>query len=211
MTTSSREGTGLHLGQLLARVLAALAGDVHQQLADLGYGDVSPAHGANVFQFLGINDECRLADLTRKARISRQAMSQVVSFLASHGYLTVSADPSHGRAKLVRLTEKGRQARLISAPLFAEQEARWAARLGAERFHTLRATLEAMLSQLETAPAVPCRPARRQSGAGREPGGGASRRRGSPRSRAAPRTARRRAASREADPPATSDSEPRDR
>ena len=57
----------------------------------------------------------RLTALADRARISHQAMGEMVDELTRHGYLERVPDPTDGRARLVRLTAPGR-AELARAP-----------------------------------------------------------------------------------------------
>ena len=52
------------------------------------------------------------------------------------------------RAKLVRATARGREVYAIAREVVAEVEARWAARLGADRMRRLRALLEELNAAL---------------------------------------------------------------
>lgn len=50
----------------------------------------------------------RLTTLAERARMSHQAMGEMVEELIRHGYLERVPDPADGRARLIRPTDRGR-------------------------------------------------------------------------------------------------------
>lgn len=143
-----------HLGVLLARALTVFTDDVHAELAVLGFGDISFVHGSKVFVFL---DEpgATLSELARCARVSRQAMSQMVAQLVGRGYVELTEDERDARAKRVRLTARGWAAKHAAQPLFAVQERRWADRFGAAEVSGLRRALEQVTSEFDGTSTAP--------------------------------------------------------
>lgn len=85
-----------------------------------------------------------LTDLPAAARISRRAVKAWLT-LEGQGWLRV--DASGPRAKLVTLTEQGRERRDRWGELIAATERTWSARVGNTR--GLRAGLEALVGQLD--------------------------------------------------------------
>ena len=114
-------------------VIAALAPE---------YGDVRQAHGV-VFEMLDPSGS-RVADLARRARMTRQAMGELVADLEQLGYVERRPDPRDRRAKLVVLTAKGEGALAAGIAAVAALEARWAAHLGAARAEAWRAALASL-------------------------------------------------------------------
>ena len=55
-------------------------------------------------------DGSRLTELARKANMSPQAMGELVDELVDMGYVVRRPDPDDGRAKLIVLTKRGRDA-----------------------------------------------------------------------------------------------------
>ena len=114
--------------ELTRRVLAA------------GYTDLRPGHGC---VFGTIDPEgSRLTDLAERAGMTKQTVGEVASDLEKLGYIERVPDPSDGRAKIIRLTERGREAQTIGRGLIDEIERDWAERFGAERIAVLRSLLE---------------------------------------------------------------------
>ncbi len=86
-------------------------------------------------------DGTRLVVLAERARIAKQTALALVNGLEAAGYVERVPDPSDGRARLVRLTARGRlglpQARAEEARI----EAEWEAQLGRRRMEALRSAL----------------------------------------------------------------------
>jgi DNA-binding MarR family transcriptional regulator len=67
-----------------------------------------PAHSA---VFVNIDDGgTRLTDLAERARVTPQAMAELVDDLVGRGYAERVPDPRDGRAKLIVLTDRGYEA-----------------------------------------------------------------------------------------------------
>jgi len=113
------------------RIFAALAG--------AGFADVTRAQGRLL---AGIDlDGTRLVVLADRARIPKQTALALVNGLESSGYVERVPDPTDGRARLVRLTARGRSVLPVAAAEEARIEAAWTARLGKRRMAALRSAL----------------------------------------------------------------------
>lgn len=69
-------------------------------------GAVLRASHTQVFESLD-PDGTRLTTLAERARMSHQAMGEMVDELTRHGYLERVPDPADGRARLIRPTKRG--------------------------------------------------------------------------------------------------------
>jgi DNA-binding MarR family transcriptional regulator len=138
--------------RLLSTGLDAFAGELERRLADTPYNDLRISHGC-VFGNID-PDGSRLTDLAERARMTKQSVGEVTSDLEQRGYVERIPDPSDGRAKIIRLTERGRAAQAFSIGLIDEVEQEWAERFGAERVAALREALE-MITSAEQLAAVP--------------------------------------------------------
>ena len=67
-----------------------------------------PKHSAVFAQVSA--DGSRLTELARKANMTPQAMGELVDELVDMGYVVRRPDPDDGRAKLILLTKRGRDA-----------------------------------------------------------------------------------------------------
>lgn len=131
---------GAPLPALLEMVSELILEDFRRDLEEVGYGDIRPGHGC-VFGFLEA-DGMRLTDLAARAGMTKQSVGEAVDDLVKLGYVERVPDPADRRAKLIRLTEKGRTAQATGFGLFDRLEGRWRERHGAKRIALLRETLE---------------------------------------------------------------------
>jgi len=101
---------------------------------------IRPAHGV-VFQFLD-SAGTRVSVLAQRAQMTKQSMAELVAHLERHGDLERAPDPADRRAKLVRLTRRGRDVFPLALEAIAEVEARWTESLGERDMALLRALLQ---------------------------------------------------------------------
>jgi len=119
--------------------------DLERRVAETPYSDIRITHGC---VFGNIDPEgTRLTDLAERARMTKQSVGEVTSDLEQRGYVERVPDPSDGRAKIIRLTERGRAAQALGVGLIDEIEQEWAERFGAERVAALRDALEAITGE----------------------------------------------------------------
>ena len=119
--------------------------DLERRVAETPYSDIRITHGC---VFGNIDPEgTRLTDLAERARMTKQSVGEVTTDLEQRGYVERVPDPSDGRAKIIRLTERGRAAQALGIGLIDELEQEWAERFGAERVAALRDALEAITGE----------------------------------------------------------------
>ncbi len=112
---------------------------VSEGLAERGFGDVRPAHGALAQH---IEDRgSRVTDLAQFAQVTKPTVVYLVNELERLGYVERIPDPADGRAKLVRLTERGGRAQEAARELVTQIEKDWSRALGGGDFARLRALL----------------------------------------------------------------------
>jgi DNA-binding MarR family transcriptional regulator len=73
--------------------------------------------------------------------MSKQAMNQLLRSLEGLGYIVRSDAPDEGRARIIRLTKRGRAAYSKTHEILREIEREWAAELGPNRFAQLKELL----------------------------------------------------------------------
>ena len=100
--------TGTDLGRLLLEAHRTLASELDAALEERGYPDLRPGH-TPVFMNIDRRAGTRLTELARRARMTKQGMMLVVDDLESRGYVRRVPDPDDARAKVVKLTARGRQ------------------------------------------------------------------------------------------------------
>ena len=135
-----------YLGALFRLLWQRMRDGAHLHVVAAGFPDVQPAH-LQVFRRPSPDGE-RPSDLAARLQISKQSVNDLLGHLEERGYLRREADPSDGRGRVVRLTDKGRllEAEVHAAARAAEDDL--AARLGATRYAALVATLSEMAGDL---------------------------------------------------------------
>lgn len=124
---------------LLYTAADAVAAELSTRMSDLGYAEIRGAHGC-VFGNID-PDGMRLTELAELAGMTKQAVGESVSDLERLGYAERAPDPSDGRAKIIRLTERGRAAQRAGFEIIADIERGWAEQFGAECVSEMRSLL----------------------------------------------------------------------
>lgn len=87
------------------------------------------------------DDGVRLSRVAEVSGLTKQALGQALAPLETGGYVEVVPDPADRRARIVRRTERGHDVVDAVLGLQAEFDARWSARVGAERWAAAREVL----------------------------------------------------------------------
>ena len=124
---------------LLREAYAAIERVIPVHLAERGHPAVRSTHGP-VFQHLDA-EGTTVSRLAQRAGMTKQAMAQLVLHLEHHGYVRREPNPTDARAKLVHLTETGRDVMAIVRGLVPEMEQRLIDEIGDSRWHQLREDL----------------------------------------------------------------------
>ncbi len=160
MTTTKRrrerQELSPDLGVLASRLLFSLQDELFERLAEAGYDDLHPRHGA-VLAYLD-EDGIRATDLARLSGRHKQIIGRMVDELESLGYVERRPDPGDRRAKLIFPTERGLEQIRLGDETVAEIEARHADAVGRRTYAEFRDVLRGIVT-------------RSSSGAGSEGGG----------------------------------------
>ncbi len=127
------------IGALLRVPAQAIHRRIINELNAAGFDELRVPHMA-VLQFPG-PDAVRPGMLAERAGISKQAMNQLLRSLEALGYLERSNAAEEGRARIVRLTKRGRAAYAKIHEILRDIEREWSAELGAKPFTELKALL----------------------------------------------------------------------
>lgn len=139
------------LGRLMLEAHRVLGDEFVEELNDRGYEDVRPGHSA-VFMNIDRRSGTGLSELARRARITKQGMMLLIDELEGRGYVRRVPDPSDGRAKIVKLTARGRRYVAEARRVIAGIESRLRRELGTRRYSELRTSLEWMAGLEEEQP-----------------------------------------------------------
>lgn len=131
------------LPALLAQAKDLTVEQLHRRLSEEGFDGIRYWHGS-VFRFID-TEGSRLTALAERSGLTKQAIGEVIGELERHGYVERTVDPDDRRAKIIRLTERGRKGQVAAARILRDIEQRWARRLGQDRIATLRRTLEEVI------------------------------------------------------------------
>lgn len=131
-----------NVGVLLFVSYRAMESQVMQSLADAGFADLTLAQ-ARIFQRIG-PDGTRLTDLAEQSQVTKQTAGFLIDQLERAGYVERTPDARDARARLVRISRRGRQALPVAAAAVAVVQARWIEHLGVARWQELRESLAAL-------------------------------------------------------------------
>jgi DNA-binding MarR family transcriptional regulator len=111
---------------------------VRHAMRDAGY-DVTVAQ-ARLAQRIA-EDGTRLTELADRAGVTKQTASLLVAALEREGLVERVPDPEDGRARLIRLSARGREAAQRAMEVVIGVEGEWTAHLGPELTERLREAL----------------------------------------------------------------------
>lgn len=111
---------------------------VRQAMRDAGY-DVTVAQ-SRLAQRIA-EDGTRLTELADRAGVTKQTASLLVAALEREGLVERVPDPEDGRARLIRLSARGREAAQRAMEVVIGVEGEWTAHLGPELTERLREAL----------------------------------------------------------------------
>ena len=127
------------IGALLRVPAQAIHRRIIGELNAAGFDELRVPH-MPVLQFPG-PDGARPGQLAERAGMSKQAMNQLLRSLEKLGYIVRSDAPEKGRARVVRLTRRGRAAYAKVHDILRDIEREWSAELGPKHFSQLKELL----------------------------------------------------------------------
>ena len=124
------------IGRLLGEAYSLWQRETYAALADKGFPEIRPAHSP-VFRHIQ-PEGTRTVDLASRASMTKQSMGYLVSSLAKMGFVELAPDPADARARLVRLTSKGKKANSALASSSRRLEVFLGEHIGADQLDSLR-------------------------------------------------------------------------
>jgi DNA-binding MarR family transcriptional regulator len=112
-----------------------------------GHPDVTTAMIA-LFRFAGV-DRRRPGEIATAARLSKQAINDMLRELERLGYVERHPDPTDGRARIVQLTKRGHALDTAVWTAGREVEQSWRERFGDEHWATFTAVLDKLIAAAE--------------------------------------------------------------
>jgi DNA-binding MarR family transcriptional regulator len=135
--------TDAPLLRLLGLTTRQLTDDLQDRLAQAGFDDQRIAHH-QVFAHIP-PEGIRLTALAERARMTKQAMAELIADLERLGYVRRAPDPDDRRAKRIELTDRGWQAVDAALGAFRSMEAGLAEQITPKRLQQLRRALLGIL------------------------------------------------------------------
>jgi len=130
------------IGGLLRLAWERVRQDIDAGVRAAGYDDLNPAHLAP-FRFNGPDGQ-RPSRIAEQMGITKQSVNDLLRHLENTGYLNLVPDPEDSRARLVRLTPRGRQLHAVLWTQARGVEERLRDAIGKEPFEQFKATLRAI-------------------------------------------------------------------
>jgi DNA-binding MarR family transcriptional regulator len=129
---------------LVNLVAASRAPGLRAAFAAAGLDGIRPAQAVALVPLAA--GGLHASDLADRLNVTRQAAAQAVAVLERHDYVVRGPHPSDARARIIKLTPRGRQALRVMRSNALDVEEHWRDVLGEHRFGELRETLLALLS-----------------------------------------------------------------
>lgn len=147
MDTRERSEGHVPFSQLLRDPYETMLTRLHAGLAAAGYADSYPSWGTNVFYCLQERG-LRLTELAERTHTTKQAMGYTVNRLEEAGYVERVPDPADGRAKVIRLTQRGWDLRRVADEIIAGMEEECVRRLGEQKMRQFEDLMKEVSSVL---------------------------------------------------------------
>lgn len=130
------------VGSLLRLAWERVREQIYQGVCNDGFGDLNPAHVA-LFRYEGIEGQ-RPTQLAERMQITKQSINDLIRYLENRGYAESVPDPRDKRARLIRLTPRGRRLESSVWKHARVAENHLKRQIGATRFSTLLEILRAI-------------------------------------------------------------------
>lgn len=115
-----------------------------ERFAAAGFEEIRPSYGS-VLLPLFEEDGLRMGELARRARLSKQTMTELVRRMERDGLVERRHDPADGRASLIFLAARGRAFEPVAAAVLAELDRLVRGALGDERVDELKTSLRELI------------------------------------------------------------------
>jgi DNA-binding MarR family transcriptional regulator len=142
-----------YVGALLRVVWQWVRDQLYASVVAMGYDDLNAAH-VELWRYPGLEGQ-RPSQLADRVGITKQSVNDLLGHLERQGYLSRVPDSTDGRARVIRLTSKGRR---LEQTIYAAAEAaqlQIAETLGPQQFAQLHSSLELLIEKLASRPAIP--------------------------------------------------------
>lgn len=132
------------VGFLLAKAAQHWNDLLADRFAAAGYTEVRPAYGS-VLLPLYEDDGLRMGELARRARLSKQTMTEMIRRLERDGLVERRPDPTDARASLIFLTDRSHRFEPVAAATLSDLDRLVRRRLSAQRLAELKRSLRDLM------------------------------------------------------------------
>jgi len=133
-----------NLGFLLAKASQRWNEELHRGFSSAGYPEVRPAYGSILLPLFE-EDELRMGELARRARLSKQTVTTLVRLMVREGLVSRRPDDTDGRAVVVQLTGRARKFEAVAGRVLDGLGQRVEERLGAREARRLEQSLRKVM------------------------------------------------------------------
>ncbi|MBP0457216.1 MarR family winged helix-turn-helix transcriptional regulator [Streptomyces montanisoli] len=140
MSNEEHSGANPPLLSLLQRGARWFSDELLERLDAAGVDPITPAHAA-VLAHLDRGSSMSIAELARRAGVTRQTMHRAVTQLLREGLLASTPGPGFPRSTLIELTDAGCRRRDVASGILHDLEQVLASRLGHAELAELRDSL----------------------------------------------------------------------
>lgn len=140
MSAQENAGTNPPLLTLLQRGARWFSDELMERLEAAGVDPTTPAHAA-VLAHLDSSTSLSIAELARRAGVTRQTMHRAVTQLLEEGLLVSKPGPGFPRSTLIGLTDAGRRRRDVASRILRDLEQVLESQLGTGALADLRDSL----------------------------------------------------------------------
>lgn len=141
MSSASNNGDdGPFVGSRLRLVWQWVRAQIDEAVHAAGYEDLNRAH-INLCRYPGV-DGLRPTEIAEEMQITKQSVNDLLAHMEDRGYMTREVDPVDNRARIVRLTRKGKKLERTVFGAARDAEIEVANMLGDARFKQFRSSLD---------------------------------------------------------------------
>ncbi|MBN9492689.1 MarR family transcriptional regulator [bacterium] len=142
----TRETREPFVGSMMRLALHWVLEEIYAGVTAAGYTDLSRAQ-VGMFRY-PTSEGLRPTELAQRLRVTKQSVNDLLRGVERLGYLELVRDPADGRARIIRLTARGRQLEDVLYRCAGAAEAGIASLLDAGAFGEFRATLERLVKAI---------------------------------------------------------------
>ena len=140
----------LPIGALLRFGMHEIRRRIYEGVVAGGFGDLRPAH-VTLFRWPG-PDGRRPTDVAADVQLSKQRVNDLLRDLEALGYLQLERDSADSRARVIRLTDRGKALHELAVAIHAGIEQEWTQRIGEHHYRQLRDSLSQLIALPAAAP-----------------------------------------------------------